>query len=57
MLRGPIEDKVKEKTLGRNAMKEFLEKILRLEEAGKQYTSEYKSGIKNAVLKEEQLGN
>lgn len=55
MLRGPIEEKIKQKTDGRYAMKEFLEKILKIEEAGKQYTSEYKSGIKSAIHKEEQM--
>lgn len=54
MLRGPIEEKLKEKTRGRDTMKDFLEKILRIEEAGKQYTAEYKSGVKAAVAKEEQ---
>lgn len=57
MLRGPIEEKINQKTDGRYAMKEFLEKILKIEEAGKQYTSEYKSGIKSAVHKEEQMEN
>lgn len=57
MLRGPIEEKLKEKTDGRPAMKEFLEKILKVEEAGKQYSAEYRSGIKNAVNKEEQMGS
>lgn len=56
MLRGPIEEKLKQKTHGRDTMKEFLEKILKLEEAGKQYSSEYKAGIKNSVHKEEQMG-
>ncbi len=56
MLRGPIEEKLKQKTHGRDTMKEFLEKILKLEEAGKQYSSEYKAGIKNAVHKEELMG-
>ena len=56
MLRGPIEEKLKQKTQGRDTMKEFMEKILKLEEAGKQYSSEYKAGIKNSVHKEEQMG-
>ena len=55
MLRGPIEEKLKEKTLGRIAMKEFLERILKVEEAGKQYMNEYRSGVKSAVSKEEQV--
>ena len=55
MLRGPIEEKLREKTKDRETMKEFLEKILRIEEAGKQYMNEYKSGVKNAVNKEEQM--
>lgn len=55
MLRGPIEEKLKEKTLGRIAMKEFLERILKVEEAGKQYMNEYRSGVKSAVRKEEQV--
>ena len=57
MLRGPIEEKLKQKTEGRYAMKEFLEQILKIEEIGKQYSSEYKSGIRNAVHKEEQMEN
>ena len=56
MLRGPIEEKLKQKTRGRDTMKEFLEKILKIEEAGKQFSSEYRSGIKNSVHKEEQMG-
>ena len=55
MLRGPIEEKLKTKTEGRPAMKEYLEKILKVEEAGKQYMSEYRSGVKTAVTKEEQM--
>ena len=55
MLRGPIEEKLKEKTEGRIAMKEFLEKILRIEEAGKQYMNEYRSGVKSAINKEDQM--
>ena len=55
MIRGPIEEKLNQKTHGRYTMKEFLEKILKIEEAGKQYSNEYKSGIKNAVHKEEQM--
>lgn len=55
MLRGPIEDKLEEKTKDRNTMKEFLERILKIEEAGKQYSSEYKNGIKKAVSKELQM--
>ena len=55
MIRGPIEEKLKQKTIGRQTMRDFLEKILKIEEAGKQYTAEYKSGIKSAVSKEEQM--
>lgn len=55
MLRGPIEEKLKEKTKGRAAMREFLEKILKVEEAGKQYMNEYRSSAKSAVNKEEQM--
>lgn len=55
MLRGPIEEKLKEKTKGRAAMREFLEKILKVEKAGKQYMNEYRSGVKSAVNKEEQM--
>ena len=55
MLRGPIEEKIKEKTIGRDTMKVFLENILKLEEAGKHFKTEYKTGIKNAVNKEKQL--
>lgn len=55
MLRGPIEEKLKMKTEGRPAMKEFLERILNVEEAGKQYMNEYRSGVKSAVSKEEQM--
>ena len=56
MLRGPIEEKLKQKTQGRDTMKEFLEGILKLEESGKHYSSEYKAGIKKAVSKEAQMG-
>ena len=55
MLRGPIEEKLRIKTENRSAMKEFLEKILKVEEAGKQYMNEYRSGVKSAVSKEEQM--
>lgn len=55
MLRGPIEEKLEERTDKRPAMKEFLEKILGIEEAGKQYMNEYRSGVKKAVNKENQL--
>lgn len=55
MLRDPIEEKLRTKTESRPAMREFLEKILKVEEAGKQYSNEYKSGIKVAVSKEEQM--
>ena len=55
MLRGPIEEKIKEKTTGRDTMKVFLENILKLEEAGKHYKNEYKTGIKNSVNKEKQM--
>ena len=55
MLRGPIEEKLKIKTEGRPAMKGFLEKILKVEESGKQYMNEYRSGVKTAVTKEEQM--
>ncbi len=56
MLRERIEEKLKAKTDGRIAMKEFLEKILNIEEAGKQYMHEYRNGVKNAVNKENQMG-
>lgn len=56
MLRSPIEEKLKTKTEGRVAMKEFLEKILKVEEAGKQYMNDYRAGVKTAVSKEEQMG-
>ena len=56
MLRGPIEEKVKAKTNGRPAMQEFIKKILQVEEAGKQYMAEYRTGVKSAVIKEEQMG-
>ena len=56
MIREPIEVKIKQKTNGRKAMKQFIEDILKIEETGKQYKSEYKSGIKNAVHKEDQVG-
>lgn len=55
MLRGPIEEKLEEKTNGRVAMKEFLERILRVEEAGKQYMNEYRAGVKSALHKEDQM--
>ena len=55
MLRGPIEEKLRIKTEGRVAMKDFLEKILNVEEAGKQYMNEYRNGVKTAVSKEEQM--
>ncbi len=55
MLRGPIEEKLKQKTQGRDTMKEFLEDILKIEEAGKHYSTEYKAGIKKAVNKEAQM--
>ena len=55
MLRGPIEEKLRTKTEGRPAMKDFLEKILKVEVAGKQYMNEYRSGVKTAVNKEEQM--
>ena len=55
MLRGPIEEKLKSKTEGREAMKEYLERILKVEETGKQYMNEYRSGVKSAVRKEEQM--
>lgn len=55
MLRGPIEEKLKTKTEGRVAMKEFLEKILKVEEAGKQYMNDYRAGVKIAVSQEEQM--
>ena len=56
MLRGPIEEKLKTKTEGRIAMKDFLERILKVEEEGKQYMNDYRSGVKSAVNKEEQMG-
>ena len=56
MLRGPIEEKLNAKTSGRPAMQDFLKKILQVEEAGKQYMAEYRSGVKSAVIKEEQIG-
>ena len=56
MLRGPIEEKLTAKTEGRVAMKDFLEKILKVEEAGKQYMNDYRSGVKSAVNKEDQMG-
>ena len=46
MLRGPIEDKLEEKTKDRNTMKEFLERILKIEEAGKQCKMSKKSAQK-----------
>ena len=55
MLRGPIEEKLKAKTNGRPAMEDFLKKVLKVEEAGKQYMAEYRSGVKSAVIKEEQM--
>lgn len=54
MLREPIEDKIKEKTAGRDTMREFLEKILENEAAGKQFSNFYRSAAKTAVRKEEQ---
>ena len=55
MLRGPIEEKLKTKTDGRVAMREFLEKILKVEESGKQYMNDYRSGVKSAIIKEKQM--
>ncbi len=55
MLRSQIEEKLKRKTEGRPAMKEFLERILKVEEAGKQYMNEYRAGVKSAVSEEEQM--
>ena len=55
MLREPIEEKLKEKTEGRYAMKDFLEKILKVEETGRQYMVEYRAEVKKAVNKEEQM--